>query len=219
MPLPNDVLLSLVAFAFVASVTPGPNNLMLMASGVNFGLKRSIPHMLGILVGFVAMTFGVGLGLGAALKAAPVLYAGLRWISIGYLLWLAWKIATAPTGFKDAPGAATPLALAPMSFAGAALFQLVNPKAWMTILSAVAAFSVTSNYQSSIVVIAAVFALVSVPSILIWTMCGIGLRSFLANPVRLRVFNVAMALVLVASITPLMSEAVSHLLGSIRVAP
>src|SRR5690606_6658477 len=121
--MPLETFLALVLFAFTTSITPGPNNLMLLASGVNFGFRRTIPHMLGIGVGFFSLLIGVGLGLGALLESIPVLYVALKFAGGTYMLFLAWKIATSRT-IGESKGTKT----RPMKLREAAVFQWVNPK-------------------------------------------------------------------------------------------
>jgi threonine/homoserine/homoserine lactone efflux protein len=194
-----ELLLAFVAFAFVAAVTPGPNNVMLLASGVNFGFLRSVPHMLGIAFGFAVMVAAVGMGLGGLFRAYPVLYEILRWIGAAYLLYLAWGIARSgvpKNGDVDRP----------LSFLGAAAFQWVNPKAWVMALGAVTAYVPREEYFQNVLVVAAVFGLIVVPSVGVWAAFGTGLGRFLSNPGRLRGFNVAMALLLVLSLYPILTE-------------
>jgi threonine/homoserine/homoserine lactone efflux protein len=192
-----DLFLALVGFAFVTSVTPGPNNLMLLASGVNFGFRRSIPHMLGIGSGFVLMVVLVGLGLGKIFETYPIIYSGLRYVGGAYMLWLAWKIAHAgPVGEGKGRGV-------PMTFAQAALFQWVNPKAWVMAITAIAAYTVPANYVWSVLLVGLIFGAVNVPSVSTWTLFGTALKHVLNEPRTLRIFNVTMALLLVASLAPL----------------
>ncbi len=193
-----DVFLALVGFAFASSVTPGPNNLMLMASGVNFGFRRTIPHMLGIAGGFCALLLAVGFGLGALLHAFPALSLALKVASCAYLLYLAWKVATA-RGIGSSEGNGYP-----MTFLQAAAFQWVNPKAWAMALVAMGAYVSAAQPMLSVVIVALVFTAVNLPSVSVWTGFGIALRRMLADGRRLRVFNVAMGLLLVASIVPLL---------------
>ena len=211
MPLPLDMLMPLMLFAFVMSVTPGPNNVMLLASGVNFGFVRTIPHMLGIAIGVVVLLLAVGLGLGAALQAVPQIYLALKWISVAYLLWLAWKIASAPAVppaplNAEAPAATAESTARPLSFLGAALFQWVNPKAWTMALTSVGAYTVPANYLPSLVAMALVFGVICLPVTGVWTLFGIGLRRLLADPVKLRIFNAGMGVLLVASIAPMLGD-------------
>ncbi len=190
-----DLLMALMAFAFVTSITPGPNNLMLMASGANFGFRRTLPHMLGIGVGFVVMVVLVGLGLVQVFQAYPVSYTVLMVLSVVYLLFLAWKIATsAPPDQVEQVGT-------PFTFLQAALFQWVNPKAWAMALTAVSVYSPSREF-GAIVLVAVIFGLINMPSVSTWTLLGQQMQRVLTNPQRLRRFNVAMALLLLASLYP-----------------
>lgn len=202
MPLPGELLSALVAFAFVASITPGPNNTMLLASGVNYGFRRTIPHMLGIGIGFGVMMLLVGLGIGQIFAQAPLLYTVLKIASVAYMLWLAWHIATAGPFSASAEQAAA----GPMTFLKAAAFQWVNPKAWSMCLTAVSVYTVPSAYLLSMLTITLVFVAVNIPSVSVWTVFGVSLRRMLGDPVRVRIFNIAMALALVASLWPIAAE-------------
>lgn len=193
-----EVLLALVAFAFATSITPGPNNLMLLASGVNFGFRRTIPHMLGIAAGFLSLLLAVGFGLGVLMETTPWLYVALKAAGGAYLLYLAWRIA-----FSRALGEAKAGAR-PLSFAGAALFQWVNPKAWVMALAAMAAYTSAEHYTWSILLVGIVFTAVNLPSVSAWAGFGTALRSWLADPRRLRGFNLAMGVLLVLSLWPML---------------
>ena len=199
MLLSYDIFMALVVFAFVTSITPGPNNLMLLASGVNFGFCRTIPHMLGIGVGFLTLLLGVGYGLGAVLETAPVLYLALKFAGGAYMLYLAYKIAT-----SNSVGSVTDSAAKPMSFMQALLFQWVNPKAWVMAVTAMASYTVHDAYTLSVLVIGAVFAIINLPSVSSWAAFGSLLRQWLEDPVRLKWFNLTMALLLVASLWPML---------------
>jgi threonine/homoserine/homoserine lactone efflux protein len=190
-----DALLALSAFALVSSITPGPNNLMLMASGANFGFRRTIPHMLGVGIGFGVMILLVGLGLVRIFDAFPVTHLILTILGVAYLLWLAWKIANAA-----APDAARAGAR-PFSFLQAALFQWVNPKAWQMALTAITLYA-PDRSAVAILWVALVFALINLPSVSIWTVLGQQMRRVLSSPARLRAFNWSMAALLVASLLP-----------------
>ena len=156
-----DLLLALIAFAFVTSVTPGPNNMMLLASGVNFGFCKSIPHMLGIGVGFGFMLLMVGLGIGQVFVQFPQAYTALKVISVIYMLWLASKIANAgPVKAADGQPDAKP-----MTFLQGAAFQWVNPKAWTMSLTAMSAYTVPSQYFISVAIVALVFTLINLPTV------------------------------------------------------
>ena len=194
----TEILIGLTGFAFVSSITPGPNNLMVMASGANFGFWRSIPHMLGISLGFMLMVFLVGLGLAQIFETYPALHNVLKVVSVVYMCWLAWKIAiAAPPKKGEAAGT-------PMTFLQAAAFQWVNPKAWAMALTAVTVYSLGSSVWAAGLV-ALVFGVVNGPSISIWALMGLQLRRVLTNPARLRAFNWLMAALLVASLYPVLS--------------
>lgn len=192
-----DLLLALVGFAFVTSVTPGPNNMMLLASGANFGFRRSVPHMLGISLGHALMVFVVGLGLAQIFQALPVLGVALKIGSAVYMVWLAWKIAHAAAPRE---GAVTGQ---PFSFLQAAAFQWVNPKAWAMALTAVTVYA-GGQGVAAMLTVAVVFAMVNLPSVSVWTVAGQQLRRWLTTHRRLQVFNWTMAVLLVASLWPVL---------------
>ncbi len=190
-----EIFWALTAYAFVSSVTPGPNNLMLMASGVNFGLRRSLPHMAGIGAGFGVMVFLVGVGLSQIFGMAPWLQWPLKAAAVVYMLYLAWKIARA----GDVNQGATPAR--PMTFLQAALFQWVNPKAWVMALGAIAAYA-PGHELGTVALVALIFVAVNLPSISLWVVMGQNMRRLLSNRRALRVFNYGMAILLVASLGP-----------------
>jgi threonine/homoserine/homoserine lactone efflux protein len=192
----TDLLISFAGFALVSSITPGPNNLMLMASGANFGFRRTVPHMLGIGIGFSLMVLLVGVGLVGVFEAFPRVHVVLKVAGAVYLLWLAWKIATAAAPGEGRSGGR------PMTFAEAALFQWVNPKAWAMALTAVTLY-VPDRSFGAVVVIAAIFGAINLPSVSLWTVLGQGVRKFLANRRWLRLFNGAMAILLILSVVPM----------------
>ena len=194
-----ELLTALAAFAFVTSITPGPNNLMLMASGANYGFRRTIPHMLGVGLGFVLMVALVGLGLMGLFDAFPITHTVLKYAGIAYLLWLAWKIAKA--GMPQTDGSTG----TPMTFLQAAAFQWVNPKAWQMALTAITLYA-PERTAWSILMVAAVFGAVNLPSVSSWTVLGQQMTRVLTSPLRLRVFNVIMALLLVASLWPVVVQ-------------
>lgn len=196
--MPIDILYALAAFAFVSSITPGPNNLMLMASGANFGFRRTIPHMLGIGMGFVVMVLLVGLGLIQVFDAYPLSYAVLQVLSIVYLTWLAWKIArAAPIRHGAASGH-------PMTFLAAAAFQWVNPKAWAMALTATSVYAPDTSV-GAILIVALVFGGINLPAVSSWTVLGQQMARLLTNPKRLTAFNWTMAALLIASLYPVLA--------------
>ncbi len=192
-----EILLALVTFAFVSSITPGPNNLMLMASGANFGFRRTIPHMFGVGLGFTFMLLVVGTGLVQVFERFPIFYFGLKIASVAYLLVLAWKIAHAAPTRDQAPHGQ------PMTFLQAAAFQWVNPKAWAMALTATTAYA-PGQTLNAIVLVAVVFAAVNLPSVSTWTALGQQMARMLTNPRRLAFFNWTMATLLVASLYPVL---------------
>lgn len=184
---------ALIAFAFATSGTPGPNNMMLLASGANFGFTRTIPHMLGISIGFAVMAICVGAGLMQLFDQWPPSYTILKVASALYLLWLAWKIANAAQPkAQDSTGS-------PMTFFQAALFQWVNPKALSMALGAITLFAPGREF-GAVVFVAVTFALVNLPTVSIWTVLGQQLQRILVNPERLKLFNWTMAGLLVLSL-------------------
>ena len=201
MTLSLDLLLGFALFALVTSITPGPNNTMLLASGVNFGFNRTIPHMLGITCGFFVLVVAVGFGLGAVFQTYPLLYSVLRYVGAAYLLYLAWKIAHSGPVSENEKGESKPI-----SYLGAAAFQWVNPKAWIMAIGAISTYTPMQGYFTNVIVIAAVFALINLPSVSVWAGCGTLLRNVLKDRRWLRLFNWGMALLLVASLYPLLLE-------------
>lgn len=188
--------LPLVTFAVATAITPGPNNIMLTASGANFGFRRTLPHMLGVAIGFTIMVLAIGLGLSAIFERFPLIHQVLRYGGGAYLLYLAYRIATAaPT-----PGAAQP-AGHPLTFLQAALFQWINPKSWMMAVGAISAYTtVGGNLMLESVLIAVTFGAIGLPSTALWAGLGVAIARLLRTRWALRAFNIAMALLLVASL-------------------
>ena len=196
----TDILLALTAFALVASITPGPNNLMLMTSGTNFGFRRTIPHMAGVTIGFTAMIAIVGAGLRQVFDLFPFAYTILKWVSVVYLVYLSFKIAWASVPGQDGePFAAESK---PLSFIQAALFQWINPKAWTLALTACAAYVPKEHPVAGLGFVVIIFAIVNMPTVIIWAYLGVQIRRLLDKPARLRMFNISAALLLLASIYP-----------------
>ncbi|MEO3474185.1 LysE family translocator [Roseomonas sp. CAU 1739] len=191
-----ETLLPLFAFAIATSVTPGPNVLMVAAAAANYGIRATLPQMFGIAAGFALMLVVVGLGLAGPFAAWPALHAVLKWGGGAWLLVLAWKIARA-----GAPGDGP--SRPPLGFIGAALFQWVNPKAWMIALAAIPAFTTPEgDMLAETLRIGAVFALVCLPCTLVWAGLGTGAARLLRTRSALRGFNIAMALLMVGSLLP-----------------
>jgi threonine/homoserine/homoserine lactone efflux protein len=198
-----ELFSALVFFAFATSITPGPNNIMIMSSGVNYGVQKSLAHLAGIQTGFLLMLLAVGLGAGVVLQQQPVLHQWIKFIGSVYLLYLAWKIATAEP-VQLATGSSKPL-----SFIQALLFQWVNAKAWVMITGAIAAFtSLHGVYWQQLVLIAAVFLLVGLPCTGSWLLFGAGLKRLLTAPRQRRWFNYVMGTLLALSVLPPLWQAV-----------
>ena len=201
MTLHPEILWALAAFAFVAAITPGPNNLMLMTSGVKYGFSRTLPHLTGVILGFALMVALVGLGLDVILQRYPQILPIMRVVGSIYMIWLALTIALAKPISEMEPGGR------PIGFFAAAGFQWVNPKAWVMALSALATYAgVVDGYTGSVLVIAALSGLITIPCSSAWTLFGASLSRLLRDPRVARPFNWTMAALLVASIAPTLLE-------------
>lgn len=192
-------LISLMVFTFVASITPGPNNIMLFASGVNHGVKKSLPHYFGICIGFLLLVAAAGFGLGAIFKQSPLLHQILQIVGAVYLTYLAWKIGSA------SPASGSSEIRNPITFIEAALFQWVNPKAWVISIGAIATFTIQSNIVGSIITIIVMYFLMGLLAMGIWLTLGATLQRFLNSSKRRRIFNISMGILLVLSIIPMVS--------------
>ena len=192
---------AILLFAFTATVTPGPNNVMIMTSGLNYGVRRSLPHFFGICLGFPVMVILLGLGIGAVFERFPLVHEVIKIAGIAYLLYLSWRIATSsPVSLEGGEGR-------PLTFWQAVLFQWVNPKAWVMVTGAVAAFtSVSAGIYLQILMITSAFVLAVFPCVAMWMTFGVGLQKLLKDPSHQRVFNIAMAVLLVSSIAPVINE-------------
>jgi threonine/homoserine/homoserine lactone efflux protein len=185
---------ALAMFAFVSSITPGPNNVMLWASGLNFGFRRTLRHIAGVNIGFMSLLVATALGLGALFETVEWLAPGLRIAGSAYLLYLAYRVATA--GRTEQRGTARP-----MTFLEAVAFQYVNPKAWVMGLTAAGAFLPGSgSLLAGAAVLAAVFGLVNLPCISAWAAAGTAIGRLLTNPRRRRIINGFLGLLLVATV-------------------
>jgi threonine/homoserine/homoserine lactone efflux protein len=195
-----ETALPLIAYAFATSITPGPNNFMLMASGANFGIARTLPHLLGVTLGFVLMTIVIGAGLVQILETYPIILQVMRGLCFVFLIYLAWRIATsAPPSDKQSAEAK------PLSFLEAAAFQWVNPKAIAMALSTITAYA-QQQTTMAIILAAILFGLINFPSCGAWIFLGQQLQRWLQQRWALRLFNISMALILVASMLPTIME-------------
>jgi len=191
--IPYELIATVATFAFITSATPGPNNIMLTASGANFGFSRTLPHIAGIVIGVALMNLGAGLGLGTLFTQAPVLQEILRVLGSAYLLWLAYKLLNFSVMGDSSEGSGKPFTLLQ-----ATAFQYVNPKAWIMVISANASFSLADgDYWVSVAMITLAFVLIGTPSIMMWAGFGQYIKKYLNSPKNLRYFNVCMTLLTV----------------------
>jgi threonine/homoserine/homoserine lactone efflux protein len=193
--------LAIILFAIATCVTPGPNNTMIMTSGLNYGIQRSLPHYLGIILGFPAMVIAVGLGLASLFEQYAVLHLMLKVAGASYLSFLAWKIASAPVSDLSVTEGK------PFTFLQAAAFQWVNPKAWVLAVGATATYTVAgSDYGLQVLVIAIIFLIFGAPCIMLWLWFGASLKRLLQKPESVKYFNYAMATLLMLSLLPVFSD-------------
>ena len=193
-----EIFFAMASFAFVMAFTPGPNNVMLTASAANFGFAPSIPHMLGVTLGFVVLIAASGAGLGSLLAAMPSAQTVLKVASVAYMLWLAWKVANA--GAADEGGGTN---TRPLTFFQAAAFQWINPKGVVIALGAITLFVSPARPTADLSILLAVFGVITMLSTICWSLFGVALARLLRDRRRARIFNVCMALLLVASIVPM----------------
>ena len=196
----DTTLLSLIGFSIAMYITPGPNNVMVATSSANHGIARTMPHMLGIVIGFSLMLVIVCAGFGSVLLSWPGLLPVFRWAASAWLGWIAWKIASAPPNLESGNGRV-------LGFIGAMGFQWVNPKAWMIGVGAAGEYMVPdAALVPQLVRIFMVFLIVGLPCLLTWAVIGRGVGALLRTPGQLRTFNIAMGVLLVASILPALAE-------------
>ena len=198
----NQLLLAFIVFAIVMFITPGPNNIMVLSSGLTYGFRRTVPHIAGITVGFAFMIAAVGLGFGTIFVALPVLQTILKYAGAAYLVYLAGAIAMSGPPKADAAGAR-----GPMTFWGAALFQWVNVKGWVMVIGTITAYAAIARFPWNIAIQAMLALALGVVSTSIWAWFGSALRPFLTSERAVRVFNIAMAILLLASLIPVFLEA------------
>ena len=189
-----ETLTALFTFAFVSSITPGPNNIMLMASGTNYGIRRTIPHILGVNLGFTFMLILVGIGLSRLFISYPISQKILQVLCVSFLVYLSYKIATAAPPKEGIESSGKP-----MTFLQAVLFQWVNPKAWTMTISAMSIYSPSGEFEG-VLQVALAFWLVNLPCISIWVFLGRQIRRFLVSNLKLRIFNMTMASLLMGSL-------------------
>ena len=196
---------SMLVFIFVAAMTPGPNNIMLAASGANFGFLRTIPHISGVVVGFFSLLLLVGLGLGQIFEAFPIVRQVFRIGALGFIFYLAWRIAN--SGRKDDDKTTR----RPISFWEASLFQLINPKAVAMSITVMATFiSPAHDFRFQFIVLVVSFTLVTFLSVVTWAGFGIVIRGIISTPRRQHIFNIVMAFLLIVSIWPVVLDIFSE---------
>jgi threonine/homoserine/homoserine lactone efflux protein len=193
--------LSILIFAISTTITPGPNNIMIMASGINYGIKKSIPHLCGICLGLPIMIIMIGLGFSIVFEMYPFLHQIIKILGVLYLVYLAWLIAkSSPKSFKNKKSH-------PMTFVQGVMFQWVNPKAWVIATSAISAYTNTSSsVNTQIILISLIFLAVEFPCVGVWLVFGTGIKRFLKSEQMQRAFNICMALLLIASVMPVIIE-------------
>ena len=201
MPLSTSLLYPFILFSIVSCFTPGPNNAMLMASGLNFGIRRTLPHLFGVVLGYAFLVLCVGLGLGGLFTAWPLAYTILKYAGVAYLLFLAWKIAGA-----DPHAPKTSHRQKPLNFIQGAAFQWVNVKGWVMAVGAVSTYAAIAPYPYNVLLLSAIFGTVGIGSTFTWAIFGTTLQHLLKNPRHTRIFNIVMAILLVASIYPVFTE-------------
>jgi threonine/homoserine/homoserine lactone efflux protein len=199
--MPSELLWALLLFVVVTLFTPGPNNTMLMTTGLNFGFRRGLSHLWGVALGFAVMVLAVGLGLGAVFQAYPAAYTVLKYTGAVYLLYLAWQIATAG-GIEEGAASGRPI-----TFLQAAAFQWLNPKGWVMAVGAVSTYAAVAAFPYNMLLMAGLFGSLGVLSSASWLGFGTGLKRLLTSPRAVRAVNITMALLLVASLWPILADA------------
>lgn len=197
--MPLELFLALASYSLVTSITPGPNNLMLLASGGNYGFTRTIPHLLGVSGGFALLLICVGAGLGELLAASPPAFTAVKYAGAVYLVYLAWKIA------KSGPINTGETAGAPLTFLQAVAFQWVNPKAWVMAISSMTIYTLAQDYYVTVAIVVVVFTFINLPCVSIWCGMGTALRYWLSECKTLKMFNYSMAGLLLVSLWPILN--------------
>ena len=198
----HSLLFAFVVFAVAMFFTPGPNNIMLLSSGLTYGFRRTVPHIIGITVGFAFMVGAVGVGLGAVFIAYPMLQTILKYAGAAYLIYLAITIAMSdPVKPEQAHGRG------PMTFWGAAMFQWINAKGWVMVIGTITAYAAIAVFPWNIVIQTAISLVMGSLSTVAWALFGTALRPLLTSPRAVRAFNIVMAALLLASLYPVFMDA------------
>lgn len=198
----HSLFVAFLMFALVMFFTPGPNNIMVLSSGLTYGFRRTIPHIAGITVGFAFMVAAVGFGLGTVFIAFPALQTILKYVGAAYLIYLAWQIGTAEPEAPEQDNSR-----GPMTFWGAALFQWVNAKGWVMVIGTITAYAAIAAFPWNILIQTAVSLAMGTVSTVAWTLFGTALRPILTSPRAVRAFNIVMAILLLASLYPVFMDA------------
>jgi threonine/homoserine/homoserine lactone efflux protein len=194
-----DLFIALFIFGGIAAFTPGPNNTMLLATGINFGLRRAWPHIMGVCIGFPLMIACIGFGLGKIFKIYPWIYVALKYAGAAYMIWLAWKIAVSKPSADDGIAKGEPV-----TFLQACAFQWVNPKAWIMGVTALSAYTVAAQYTVGVLAVVGTFVFMGFTSALTWVLFGAGLKHVLNDVRYYRYINWGLAAALVASLIPML---------------
>ena len=198
----HSLLIAFVIFAVVMFFTPGPNNIMLLSSGLTYGFRRTVPHIAGVTFGFAFMVGAVGVGLGAVFIAYPVLQTILKYLGVAYLIYLAAMIAMSEPVEPDQEGGR-----GPMTFWGAAMFQWVNAKGWVMVIGTITAYAAIAAYPWNIAIQVGLSLLLGILSCTAWALFGTALRPVLTSRRAVRAFNIVMAVLLLASLYPVFMDA------------
>jgi threonine/homoserine/homoserine lactone efflux protein len=194
-----DLFIALFIFGGIAAFTPGPNNTMLLATGINFGLSRAWPHIMGVCIGFPLMIACIGFGLGKIFEIYPWIYVALKYAGAAYMIWLAWKIAVSKPSADDGIAKGEPV-----TFLQACAFQWVNPKAWIMGVTALSAYTVAAQYTVGVLAVVGTFVFMGFTSALTWVLFGAGLKHVLNDVRYYRYINWGLAAALVASLIPML---------------
>ena len=198
----HSLLIAFVIFAVVMFFTPGPNNIMLLSSGLTYGFRRTVPHIAGVTFGFAFMVGAVGVGLGAVFIAYPVLQTILKYLGVAYLVYLAAMIAMSEPVEPDQEGGR-----GPMTFWGAAMFQWVNAKGWVMVIGTITAYAAIASFPWNIAIQVTLSLILGVLSCTLWALFGTALRPILRSRRAVRAFNIVMAVLLLASLYPVFMDA------------
>ncbi len=197
----STMLLSIASFTLAGTMTPGPNNIMMLSSGLTYGYRKTLPHMMGVMLGFSLMVVCVGLGIGAVFELFPMIFTVLKVVGVAYLFWMAYKIASSKGDIETSKSSK------PFTFLQALTFQWINPKAWVMAITSTLSF-VTNPQRSleQVLVIAFIYMLSGFISTNSWTLGGVYLKKFIKNTLHVRIFNITMAILIVLSVLPVIFE-------------